>query len=268
MKRAGLSPIRRRASRRKNRRPSKPSSVLMIGALAGLLGLAAGTTACTEDGPLAPAPLADTDDTSSASATDLPSDPTEKAVYNFTVSTTPTTYEDFVAACDKRGGFVQTMAACAANNACKGFSYLEPTLTEHSCKGLNNCGPGLSCVVLQKDSGRTGKEIYEAPDACASTCHGQFVPVYDPSVYILRVRPDTVTPEEAKERFLNGSARRLYSKVAFGVHGVNDDGTAYANMPPHYEKYSRAEIERVIEYVRSIPIQVQIYTTQGEKAGH
>jgi hypothetical protein len=232
----------------------------MMGAVAGLLGLAA-VTGCAEDGPRPPVPPPDT-------TPPAPTAPAGETAYNIVVSNTPVKYEDFVEACEERGGFVQTTAACAGNNACKGFSYIEPTLTEHSCKGLNACGPGMSCVILKEDSGLTGKEIYEGPDACAATCHAQFVPVYDPSIYTLYVRPDTLTEEEALERFENGSDQRLYSTVAFGVHGVNEDGVAYANMPPHYSKYSRAEIERVVEYIRSLPKQVQIYEITGSALGH
>lgn len=262
MKRAARQPAttRLRVARRRARRFRRPSSTLMIGAVAGLLGLAALAGGC-EDGPVAPgAAPADTEPEPDPGAAE-PS-------YNIVVSSTPVTYEDFVVACEERGGFVQTTAACAGNNACKGFSYIAPTLTEHSCKGLNGCGPGMSCVVLQKDQGRTGQEIYEEEGACAATCHAQFEPVYDPGIYTLYVRPDTLTEEEALDRFENGSDQRLYSTVAFGVHGLNEDGVAFANMPPHYSKYSRAEIERVVEYIRSLPKQVQIYEITGSPLGH
>jgi len=235
----------------------------MSGALAGLLGLTMTASAC-EDGPIV--------DTPEPAPSEEPVDPAAPAAagptFDIVVSTTLVAFEDFVTACQERGGFVQTTAACAGNNACKGFSYIEPTLTEHSCKGLNGCGPGMSCVVLQKDSGRTGKEIYEGEGACAETCHGQFEPIYDPSIYTLYVRPDTLTLEEAEKRFKTGSAPRLYSTVAFGAHGINGDGIAFANMPPHYSKYSRAEIERVVEYIRTIPIQPVLYDISGSQGGH
>jgi hypothetical protein len=182
-----------------------------------------------------------------------------------TVSTTPVTYEEFLAACKERGGFVQTTAACAGNNACKGFSYLEPTLTEHSCKGMNNCGPGMSCVVLGPDQGRTGKEIYEGEGACAATCHGQFSPIFDPGVYTLYYRNGSMTADEATAHFQTDPIQKLYSTVAFGVHGMGDDGVAFAHMPPHYLKYSRAEIERVVAYIRTLPVEPSPYDIPGSK---
>lgn len=248
----------RRVSK-KSPKQSEPSQALMAGALAGLLGVAPVALGC-EDGPRAPAPEPTPTATETPTAVDQ--------FYDIVVSNTPIEFDDFVTACEERGGFVQRTAACAGNNSCRGFSYIEPTLTEHSCKGLNQCGPGMSCVVLQADQGRTGQEIYEGADACASTCHAQFEPVYDPSVYTLYVRPATLTEEEALDRFENGSDDRLYSIVAFGVHGVNDDGIAYANMPPHYSKYSRAEIERVVAYIRTLTKQVQIYPVTGSPLGH
>jgi hypothetical protein len=240
---------RRRSPGGKGRRFRQPSSKLMMGALAGLLGFTAVASGC-EDGPIGPAP---------ATAGSAGGSGTPDGFYDIVVSSTPITYEEFVAACDERGGLVQTTTACAGNNSCKGFSYLEPTLTEHSCKGLNQCGPGYSCVVLPPDSGLTGQEIYEGVDACAAFCHAQFEPMFDPSVYTLHLRPDTLSEEEALNRFMNGPIRRLHSIIGFGVHGVNDSGNAYAHMPPHYQKYSRAEIERVAEYIRTLNIQVSIY---------
>lgn len=262
MNRAAGKPARhRRSSPRRGRRFRRPSGSLMMSAAAGLLGLSAVAGGC-EDGPRPPAPPVDT-----APPTD-PETPTPEPSYDIVVSNTPVEFDAFAKACEERGGFVQRTAACAGNNSCKGFSYIEPTLTEHSCKGLNSCGPGMSCVVLKEDSGLTGKEIYEEDGACAATCHAQFEPVYDPGVYTLYVRPNTLTEEEALDRFENGNDTRLYSTVAFGVHGINDDGVAYANMPAHYMKYSRAEIERVVAYIRSLPKQVSIYPVTGSPLGH
>jgi hypothetical protein len=267
MKRAALpTALRNRVSRRKARRFRRPSRTLLIGAVAGLLGLAVTANACIDDGPTL-LPVGESDGLPDAGPPDA-TGPAAEAAYNITISTTPVAFEDFIVACKERGGFVQTTAACAGNNACKGFSYIEPDLTEHSCKGMNNCGPGMSCVVLPKDSGLTGKEVYEQEEACAATCHAQFEPVYDPSVYTLYVRPDTLTLDDALDRFLTGSNERLYATVAFGVHGISDNGVAYANMPPWHKKFSRAEIERVVAYIRTLAIQPTIYEITGPKSGH
>lgn len=57
---------------------------------------------------------------------------------------------------------------------------------------------------------------------------------------------------QAEARFKTGARLLLLSIVAFGSHGLNDDWTAYANMPAFYGKYSRAEIERVVDYIRTL----------------
>jgi hypothetical protein len=233
-----------------------PSSALLAGAFAGLVGLGTLASACT---------LA----TEASDAVDLAT-PTpavdaatpEDTTYNRKISDKPVTFAEFSAICEKRGGFVQTHATCAGNNACRGISYLDGVTTEHSCKGMNHCGPGMSCVDLQKDSGLSGKDVYEK-GTCAQMCHGQFSPSYDPSVFVLYLRPGGLSATQAEERFKTGSRLRLLSIVAFGSHGVNDDGTAYANMPAFYAKYSRAEIERVVDYARTLKIKSKTYEIVG-----
>jgi hypothetical protein len=39
--------------------------------------------------------------------------------------------------------------------------------------------------------------------------------------------------------------------VAFGTQGVHASGLAFAHMAPYHKIYSRAEIERVVEYIRT-----------------
>ncbi len=181
------------------------------------------------------------------------------------VSETPLTFEQLQTICDQRGGIMQTTATCAGNNACAGLSYLEPQLVEHSCKAMNGCGPGASCVDLPKDAARTGQDIY-TKDSCAQTCHGVFSPTYRDDVFTLYVRPGTLSLEDAGKRFKTGSNRRLRSIIAFGQHGVNDDGTAFANMPGYYQKYSLAELDRVITYVRSLELNSKYYAVFSEPA--
>lgn len=233
-----------------------PSSALLAGAFAGLLGLSALGPACTQ--------ASEATEALDMATPPPPVDaaPPEDMTYNRKISDKPVTFPEFSAICEKRGGFVQTTATCAGNNACRGISYLDGITTEHSCKGMNNCGPGMSCVDLQKDSGLSGKDVYEK-GTCAQMCHGQFSPSYDPGVFTLYVRPGGLSATQAEDRFKTGSRLRLLSIVAFGSHGVNDDGTAYANMPAFYAKYSRAEIERVVDYVRTLKIKSKTYEIVG-----
>jgi len=164
------------------------------------------------------------------------------------------TFAKFSAECEKRGGLVQTHAVCAGNNACKGLSFNKYSyeLTEHTCKALNSCG-GMSCVVLPADQGRTGEVVYAL--SCGG-CHGE------KDKFTLFVPPGTDVVK-AKEDFPKRSAELQVAIVAFGIQGMNPNGTAAANMPAHHEKYSVAEIERVVTYVRSLPLEVEAYGIVG-----
>lgn len=254
---------------------SVPSGRLLAAALSGFLGAAGGCAAPGEPGttPAAGEPAAASNLSSGADggAADAGS---PDAFYNITVSQTgEISLQDFTTACDQRGGLVQTSATCAGINACRGFSTNGTHLIEHSCKGLSGCGPGMSCVILPADSGKTGKAIYEeqlpitGEWGCGQTCHGQFDPTYDLNHFTLYLRPGTVTPDEALQRFRTGSMDRLRSIVAFGVTNLNDNGTASSTMSGYHSYYSAAEIDRVIDYVRTLPVQVKIYGIAGEYDG-
>jgi hypothetical protein len=239
------------------RRPRRPSSALLAGALSGLLGTGACDKTDQQPADMARSPA----DAAAAPDLAVPPPPADMAVaptYNIVVSTTPVTFEEFSAACKARGGFVQTHAVCAGNNACKGLSYLHGTTTEHSCAGMNGCGPGMSCVDLPPDPGTSGKDVYEKGD-CANVCHGY----EDPSEFKLYVRPNTISLAAAEARFKTGPVERLWSITAFGARGLNDDGTAYATMPGYHKKYSRGEIERVTEHIRNIKVDVSYYEIPG-----
>jgi hypothetical protein len=244
------------------RRRAAPSASLLAGALSGLLGLGVAVNGCGNGNDDNPPPVGNDMATPAAKDLGAPASNDLSASYKIVVSTTPITYDQFTATCRARGGLVQTTAICAGNNSCKGLSYLNGTLTEHSCAGMNGCGPGFSCVDLPADTGRTGKDIYEK-GTCAPTCHAQFTPTYDPSYYYLQVRPDTVTLAQAQDRFLNGPTERLESIIGFGTSGLNPDGTAYHTMPASYQLYSLAEIDRVIAYIRTLPVVTQYYGIPG-----
>lgn len=164
------------------------------------------------------------------------------------------TFADVRAECEERGGFTQVHAACAGVNGCAGFSYLSshPGLTvEHTCAGLNRCH-GISCVELPRDAGRTGKQVYEGPSpakgvqAC-TTCHaagghGGW------NKFKLYLPPGSRRNASNWQDYPAAAQARI---VAFGKQGLLDDGQAYANMPPYHKTYSRAEIERAVEYIRT-----------------
>jgi hypothetical protein len=239
--------------------------ILHTNRLAGLCGAAAVATACSESDPgivganarpdsgaCSTEPPHDHDhadaaadtggDVDHATAHDAGAD----APASTLLSEGKLTYEQVRALCDARGGHMETYAACAGANRCRGLSYLayDPfPLTEHTCKGSNSCS-GFGCVVLPKDDGRSGKEIYEA---ICNGCHGN----KEKAIYNVYVRPGT-TPAAAEAKFVGSSTARLERIVAFGTQGFNDNDSPYSNMPAYKEKYSRAEIQRAIVYLRTL----------------
>jgi hypothetical protein len=165
------------------------------------------------------------------------------------------TFAKFKAECDTRGGFVQTHATCSGNNACRGMSFnkFDFVVTEHSCRAANTCG-GMSCVVLQADTGRAAADMYKKK---CQDCHGEA-----PN-FTLFVAPGTDLVA-ATATFKAKPTAQLASIVAFGVTGVNESGSAYSNMAPTYDQYSRAEIERMIVYIKTLDIKAEEFTILGQ----
>lgn len=166
------------------------------------------------------------------------------------------TFAEIEAECDDRGGFTQVHAACSGVNGCAGFSYGDwnpGVLTEHTCAGVNGCN-GISCVVLPEDSGKTGKEIYEealpetGPRSCTN-CHavwGDDGPDLTKfKLYLLAGSPRN------ESNWLDYPAPAQVRTVAFGKQGLLPNGAAYSAMAGYHKLYSRAEIERVVEYIRT-----------------
>ena len=169
------------------------------------------------------------------------------------------TYEAFVSQCEEWGGYVETHASCSGANSCAGYSFNKYSfeLSEHTCRGVNTCG-GYSCVVLPTDAGRTGVEIW---DAKCGGCHragdsAQAFAVYSPP-------GDPVAQLEA---FRGRSAALQELIVAFGTHGFNQ-ASAFSNMPAYRFELSRAEISRVVGYLRSLEPIVVPYDIPGEGSG-
>jgi hypothetical protein len=165
---------------------------------------------------------------------------------------------EFATFCKERGGVVQMHASCGGVNSCKGVSFSYGKLQEHTCKGMNSCA-GMSCVDLPSDSGLSGETILvESPNATAkcSFCHGT-----GKDTFILPVDAGTASTDEQKAEvttaFLNRPIEYHISTLAFGVHGINEDGRAYANMPGYHEIYSLAELERLITHIKSMSITIK-----------
>jgi hypothetical protein len=174
------------------------------------------------------------------------------------------TYASLDADCVALGGYVQVHAACSGSNACAGFSYGDwgegAVLTEHTCASMNGCN-GLSCVVLPKDSGKTGAEVYEAdlppagPSSCLN-CHavsehdasGDYLPP-DATKFKVWVLPGST---RTVDNWLELSVEAQEAIVAFGKIGAFADGTPIESMKGYHKLYSRAEVERVVAHIRTL----------------
>ena len=237
---------------------TQPSSALWAAALSGLLGF--GGMACSEKKALVvpdPVPDASVD----ATPIDAPPDAFETPSKVISETEGNRTFADVKAECDARHGYVQITAACAGMNSCAGFSYgdWDPGVTtEHSCAGVNGCS-GISCVVLPPDGGRTALQVLGGegvtfddygPQSCTN-CHADWSGAQpDPSKFSVWVLPGS---GRTAANWLDNSAEAQARTIAFGKHGVLADGTAYSPMQGYWKIYSRAEIERVVDYIRTTP---------------
>lgn len=165
------------------------------------------------------------------------------------------TFDEFSSDCSERGGFVQTHATCSGNNSCKGMSYnkYSYTLTEHTCRAMNSCG-GMSCVLTPPDGKKKGSAIYaESCKGCHGSTEGTFTYFVPPGTDLTA----------AAAAFAARPAAVQVSIVAFGTLGVNENGTSFTNMPAFREKYSRAELVRTVEYLRTLEVVPEEYGIVG-----
>jgi mono/diheme cytochrome c family protein len=161
-------------------------------------------------------------------------------------------YATFEADCEKMGGLIQMHGACAGNNSCKGLSYGDwgsgSVTTEHSCRGMNWCN-GWSCVVMKDDAARTGADLYA--DLGCDGCHSWNGPDANGNPrFTIMIKPgeDQATTEAA---FWDRSDTKFRSAIAFGTRGQTTSGLSFTNMPPYWDKLSAAELDRLIEYIRT-----------------
>jgi len=246
----------------------RTSSTLLVSALSGLLGAA--TVGCESN-----TPRGESDPDAAVSAGPdggLGGDAaTGPKVTKETEGTR--TFTDVIAECDTRNGYTQVHAACAGANSCAGFSYgdWDPGVTsEHTCAGMNGCN-GLSCVVLPTDSGKTGQQLYEeklpetGPRACTN-CHAGYDDVtkaVDPTkfkVYFMPGEQETPGGRTLANWREKRSAMEQARMIAFGSIGRLPDGTAFSHMAAYHKLYSRAEVERLVQFIRTDlqPIQAVI----------
>jgi len=167
--------------------------------------------------------------------------------------------EEFEAACAEAAmvvgqaepGILQTHAACSGTNACRGMM-LHPwgEFFEHDCAGINHC-TGWSCTEALPDAGRAPEKLYieVGCNHCHSGDEGAFK-VYAPPGESLTT---------LVEDFLARPDSRLRGAIAYGIGGTSPGGIAYENMPAHYRKLSRAEIDAMIAWIRKGKLQASSF---------
>lgn len=179
------------------------------------------------------------------------------------------TFAELTQMCDDRGGYVQIHASCGSVNSCAGFSYGDwgegAVLAEHTCAGANGC-KGLSCIDLPDDAMRSADDIMAAtydeggPGSCAD-CHtvNDDNGDPDPSKFKLFLLPGSA---RTVDNWLDLPAATQSRIVAFGSYGVDDESKAYAHMAAYKSVLSRAEIERVVDYIRTLEPVVAVVKTK------
>jgi mono/diheme cytochrome c family protein len=231
----------------------KPSASLAAAAMAGLLGM--GASAC---GKL-PLSKDKKDDQAATTATATTSaDPKVTSKKNVP----DMTFALFAEQCKGRSGLVETHAACGGAGSCKGMSFnkYSKDLIEHTCKGGNTCA-GMSCIDTPADTNLTAEALYQK--AC-SGCHAGMTGEQADSTKFKVFYPKGGDATKAVADFSNRSELTHVSIVAFGTQGTNPSGYEYSNMPAYYSKYSRAEIERVVTYVRTLTPTAEEYQILSE----
>jgi mono/diheme cytochrome c family protein len=262
-----MNPETPRASARDT--STTPTHCLLAAALSGLLGI--GIAGCSNDvkanadstGATGGAGGADGGSSASggesAAGGGAPADSGIAEVYNnlLTADAGGMSMVEFQKLCDTRGGYVYRNAACAGGSMCKGLSWHGGSLWDHSCRGQNSSCAGVGCLALPADTGLTGKEIYE--DGPCAGCHADWSKVVDVDKdkpdygkFALYYDPLTLTDAEVTKRFKDSTEERLTSSVVWGVQGFYTDYVPYSNMPAYYQKYSMAEIRRVVDYVKTL----------------
>ncbi|MEQ1504824.1 MAG: c-type cytochrome [Myxococcota bacterium] len=179
----------------------------------------------------------------------------------------PRTFEEFVRLCDQsamldgsaRPGVVEMHASCSGVNACRGMSYgdwgEDAILTDHGCRAMNWC-VGWSCVETGPGLNTPVEEMYATN--CAY-CHNWVEGDENPAPAFKVMVPPGQDPAAVLAAFPTLPDERLRSAIAFGKAGITSSGHAYANMPTFVKRMSRAEIDTMVAYVRSLPAT----TTEG-----
>jgi len=197
---------------------------------------------------------------------------TSEADKEISVKDVQLTNAELVKMCDERQGYVQIHGSCSGVNTCRGFFYgdweADAQLIEHTCSGVNGCS-GLSCLTTAEEpegGGLTGEEIMKLDDAwfeeragqygakSCKTCHvasefNEEKQDYEYDFSKLKI-PVWASAGRDGSNWLKRSAAYQESLIAFGAQGITEEGIRYSNMAPYAKLFSKAEIQRVVQYMR------------------
>lgn len=149
-----------------------------------------------------------------------------------------------------RPGVVEVHVSCGGTNSCAGMIYHDwLEVFAHDCRGINGCA-GWSCVETAEGSGQDGATVFQTAN-CA-WCHtgemdGQLA-------FKVKVPPGEDL-DDYTATFLERSDEEFRTAIAFGIQGFGPHEEAYRNMPGYYAMLSRAEMDAVIAYLRTLPLE-------------
>jgi hypothetical protein len=239
---------------------------LLVAAVAGLFGLAGCSGPTPSDRPGTDEQCPEPEPTGLGTGDTSSTTPTGPEILSSELNET-INFAEFSQMCLERGGLMQTHATCAGNNACSGFHFnkFSKMFTEHTCKAINSCG-GISCVILPEDAGRDAEQMYN--ETCGPACHGG-TDIFKLWIHPARVVDDTPEALAAAqaaqlEHFQTMTMEYWLHMLAFGSRGMNSSGTAFADVAHRYDTHSRAELERIMDYVKTLPIEYQVFSILGE----
>lgn len=152
-------------------------------------------------------------------------------------------------------------SSCAGSAMCKGLSLHDGVLWDHSCRGQNSTCAGVGCVAMPADKGATAEDIYV--NGPCGTCHADWshVDYSQPTVdmsqidykkFAIYFSPEDISGDQAIARFKKSPKKRLEAIIAWGTQGFTAMHTPYSNMPTYYQKYSLAEIKRLVDFVQTL----------------
>jgi len=113
-------------------------------------------------------------------------------------------------------------------------------------------------VEAAQGSGRSGAVAFT--DAHCDWCHNGV-----DSTFKLPLPESVTNTEAALAAFSAQPDRRLLAAIAFGVQGLSPAGSGHSIMPGHLNVLSRAEMDAVVQLIRTMKLQAGSYAFDDSK---